>query len=71
MALSWYLFGIFSGMTIVAVFSWLTDREFDDRPPVALSDIEVARLERAIRAKGYRVLYDPESGDIKLETRCT
>jgi uncharacterized membrane protein len=69
MALIWYLFGIFSGMTVVAVLSWMTDREFDARPPVALSDAEVARLERAIRAKGYRVLHDPESGEIKLETR--
>lgn len=35
--------------------------------PNALTDRDVAALERAIRAEGYRILRDPVSGEIKLE----
>lgn len=35
--------------------------------PHALTDQHAAALERAIRAEGYSVLVDPETGDVKLE----
>ena len=69
MSLLWFLFGVCSGMGLVAVLSWLTDREFDGPPPHALTDDQVYRLEKAIHAKGYRVLYDPETQDVTLEAR--
>lgn len=38
-----------------------------DAPPVALTDQNVAALERAIRAEGYRILVDTDTGEIILE----
>lgn len=67
MSILWFVMGVLAGMGLVAVLSWLTDREFDGMPPRALTDDQAYRLEKAIRAKGYRVLYDPETQDIKLE----
>ena len=40
----------------------------DEEPtPSALTDQHAAALERAIRAEGYTILVDPETGDVKLE----
>lgn len=37
--------------------------------PFALTDQHAAALTRAIEAEGYRVMVDPETGDVKLERR--
>lgn len=39
----------------------------DDLPPHALTDAHARELERAIRAEGFTIHADPETGDIKLE----
>lgn len=67
MPILWFVLGVLAGMGLVAVLSWLTDREFDKGGTYALTDGQAARLEKAIRAKGYRVLYDPETQDVTLE----
>lgn len=36
-------------------------------PPLALTDQHVSALEKAIRAEGFDIFADPETGDIKLE----
>lgn len=38
-----------------------------DVPPYALTDRNVAALERAIRAEGYNILVDPATGAVRLE----
>lgn len=38
----------------------------DDVPPLALTDQHVAALERAIRAEGYLILADADTGEVKL-----
>lgn len=43
------------------------EEDRDPAPPCALTDQHAAALEPAIRAEGYEVLVDPESGDVKLE----
>ena len=40
-----------------------------DEAPYALTDQHAVALTRAIEAEGYRVLVDPETGDVKLERR--
>jgi hypothetical protein len=37
-----------------------------DQPPPALTDLDIAKLEAAIRAEGYEILLDPATGDVKL-----
>jgi hypothetical protein len=37
--------------------------------PLALTDRHVAALERAIRAEGYDILADPETGEVRLTRR--
>jgi hypothetical protein len=39
------------------------------RAPLALTDQHVAALERAIRAEGYDILVDPETGEVRLSRR--
>jgi hypothetical protein len=38
----------------------------DKESPFALTDQHAAALERAIRAEGYDITVNPESGDVKL-----
>jgi hypothetical protein len=40
--------------------------EIYDLEPFALTDSHVDSLERAIRAEGYEILTDPETGHIRL-----
>jgi hypothetical protein len=42
-------------------------RHEEETEPLALTDRHVAALEAAIRAEGYTILADPETGAIKLE----
>ena len=37
-----------------------------DEPPLALTDQHAAALERAIRAEGYKIFVDTETGDVEL-----
>lgn len=38
-----------------------------EKPPYAHTDQHAAALERAIRAEGYEILIDPNTGEFKLE----
>jgi hypothetical protein len=38
-----------------------------DSPPFALTEQHIAALARAIEAEGYRIMADPETGNVKLE----
>jgi hypothetical protein len=40
--------------------------EMEAEPPIALTDAHVRELEHAIRAEGYNILADPETGRIRL-----
>lgn len=42
----------------------------DNQAPYALTDSHVAALEEAIRAEGYDILYDTETGEFKLLRTC-
>ena len=42
-------------------------REMFEEPPLALTDQHVSALEKAIRAEGFDIFADPETGEIKLE----
>ena len=44
----------------------MTDEVTPDPAPYALTQQHLAALEKAIRAEGYDILVDPESGEIKL-----
>ncbi len=39
----------------------------EDLPPIALTDAHVAALEHAIRAEGYSIMMNDETGEIRLE----
>lgn len=41
----------------------------DDTPPLALTEAHLPALAAAIHAEGYRIMADPQTGDVKLERR--
>lgn len=41
--------------------------DLDDAPPMALTDQHVAALEVAIRAEGYAIWVNDETGEVRLQ----